>query len=39
VALYRTPDLDERVDRIARRYRCQVVAGRSDLLAVAEQHA
>jgi len=39
VALYWTPDLDERVDRIARRYRCQVVAGRSDLLAVAEQHA
>jgi hypothetical protein len=39
VALYWTPDLDEQVDRIARRYRCQVVAGRSDLLAVAEQHA
>ena len=39
VALYWTPDLGERVDRIARRYRCQVVAGRSDLLAVAEQHA
>jgi hypothetical protein len=39
VALYRSPDLDEQVDRIARRYGCQVVEGRSDLLAVAEQHA
>jgi hypothetical protein len=39
VALYWTPDLDERVDRIARRYGCQVVQGRSDLLALAEQHA
>jgi hypothetical protein len=39
VALYRSPDLDERVDRTARRYGCQVVEGRSELLAVAEQHA
>jgi hypothetical protein len=39
VALYSTPDLDEHVDRIARRYGCQVVEGRSDLLAVAAQHA
>jgi hypothetical protein len=39
VALYRAPDLDERVDRIARRYRCQVVEARSDLLAVADQRA
>jgi hypothetical protein len=39
VALYWTPDLDERVDRIAARYGCQVVEGRSDLLAVADQHA
>jgi hypothetical protein len=39
VALYWTPDLDEWVDRIARRYGCQVVEGRSGLLAVAEQHA
>jgi hypothetical protein len=39
VALYWAPDLDEQVDRIARRYRCQIVEGRSDLLAVAEQHA
>jgi hypothetical protein len=39
VALYRSPDLDERVDRIARRYGCQVVEGRSVLLAVAEQYA
>jgi hypothetical protein len=39
VALYWTPELDERVDRTARRYGCQVVEGRSGLLAVAEQHA
>jgi hypothetical protein len=39
VALYRAPDLGEQVDRIAGRYGCQVVEGRSDLLAVAEQHA
>ena len=40
VALYRAPDLDgEQVDRIAGRYGCQVVVGRSDLLAIAEQHA
>jgi hypothetical protein len=39
VALYRSPHLDEQVDRIAARYGCQVVEGRSDLLAVAEQHA
>jgi hypothetical protein len=40
VALYRAPDLDgEQLDRIAGRYGCQVVEGRSDLLAVAEQHA
>jgi hypothetical protein len=37
VALYWTPDLDERVDRVARRYRCQVVRGGSELLAVAKQ--
>jgi hypothetical protein len=39
VALYRAPELDEQVDRIARRYRCQVVEGRSDLLTVADQRA
>jgi hypothetical protein len=40
VALCRAPHLDgEWVDRIAHRYHCQVVEGRSDLLAVAEQHA
>jgi hypothetical protein len=39
LALYRSPDLDERVDRIAARYGCQVVEGRSGLLAVTEQHA
>ena len=40
VALYRAPHLDgEQVDRIARRYRCQLVEGRSELLAVADQHA
>jgi hypothetical protein len=39
VALYRTPDLEERVDRIAARYGCRVVEGRSDLLAVADQRA
>jgi hypothetical protein len=39
VALYRSPHLNEQVDRIARRYGCQVVEGRSDLLIVAEQHA
>jgi hypothetical protein len=39
VALYRPPELGERVDRIAGRYGCQVVEGRSDLLAVAEQYA
>jgi hypothetical protein len=39
VALYRSPHLDEQVDRIAARYGCQVVEGRSELLAVADQHA
>jgi hypothetical protein len=39
VALYRSPHLDQRVDRIAARYGCQVVEGQSELLAVAEQHA
>jgi hypothetical protein len=39
VALYRSPHLGEQVDRIAVRYGCQVVEGRSELLAVAEQHA
>jgi hypothetical protein len=40
VALYRAPDRDgERVDQIAARYGCQVVEGRSELLAIAEQHA
>jgi hypothetical protein len=38
VALYRSPGLEERVDRVAARYRCRVVAGRGDLLAVAAQH-
>jgi hypothetical protein len=39
VALYRAAHLDrEQVDRIAGRYRCEVVEGRSDLLAVAGQH-
>jgi hypothetical protein len=39
VALCRSPDLDEQVDRIAGRYGCQVVEGRSGLLTIAEQHA
>jgi hypothetical protein len=40
VALYGAPHLDgERLERIAGRYGCQVVQGRSDLLAVVEQHA
>ena len=40
VALYRAPHLDrEQLDRIARRYRCQVVEGRSDLLTLADQRA
>jgi hypothetical protein len=40
VALYRAAHLDrEQVDRIAGRYGCQVVEGRSGLLAVADQHA
>jgi hypothetical protein len=40
VALYRAAHLDgEQLDRIAARYRCQVVEGRSDLLAVAGQRA
>jgi len=38
VALYRAPHLDvELVDRIARRYGCQVVEGRSALLTLADQ--
>jgi hypothetical protein len=40
VALYRTAHLDsEQVDRIARRYGCQVVEGRSELLGLADQRA
>jgi hypothetical protein len=40
VALYRASHLDgEQVDRIAGRYRCQVVEGRSDLLPLANQRA
>ncbi len=40
VALYRAPHLDrEQVERIARRYGCQVVEGRSDLLSLADQRA
>lgn len=39
VALYRAPDVGERVDRIAGRYGCQVVEARRDLLAVADQPA
>jgi hypothetical protein len=40
VALYRAAHLDRKqVDRIAGRYGCQVVEGRSGLLAVADQHA
>jgi hypothetical protein len=37
VALYRAPHLGERVDRIAGRYGCQVVEGRSELLTLADQ--
>jgi hypothetical protein len=40
VALYRAPHLDrEQVDRVARRYGCRVVEGRSDLLTLAGQRA
>jgi hypothetical protein len=40
VALYRAAHLDgEQVDRIAHRYGCQVVEGRSELLGLADQHA
>jgi lysophospholipid acyltransferase (LPLAT)-like uncharacterized protein len=40
VALYRAPHLDgEQVERVARRYGCQVVEGRSALLTLADQHA
>jgi hypothetical protein len=39
VALYRSPELGERVDRIAARYGCRVVEGRGALRAVADQHA
>jgi len=40
VALYRVPHLDgEHMERVAGRYRCQVVEGRSDLLTLADQHA
>lgn len=38
VALYRAPELGERVDRIAARYGCQVVEAGSDLLTV-DRHA
>jgi hypothetical protein len=38
VALYRAPHLDgEQVKRVAGRYRCQVVEGRSDLLTLVDQ--
>ena len=38
VALYRAPHLDgEQVERVARRYGCQVVEGRSELLTLADQ--
>jgi hypothetical protein len=37
VALYRAPHLDgEHVERVARRYGCQVVEGRSDLLTLTD---
>jgi hypothetical protein len=40
VALYRAPHLDgEQVERVARRYGCQVVEGRSGLLTLVSQHA
>jgi hypothetical protein len=39
VALYRAPDVGERVDRIAARYGCLVVERRGDLPAVADQRA
>jgi hypothetical protein len=40
LALYRAAHLDrEQVDRIARRYGCQVVEGRSELLGLADQRA
>jgi hypothetical protein len=40
VALYRAPHLDgTQVERVARRYGCQVVEGRSDLLTLADQRA
>jgi hypothetical protein len=38
VALYRAPLIDgEQVKRVAGRYRCQVVEGRSDLLTLVDQ--
>jgi hypothetical protein len=38
VALYRAPYLDgEQVERVARRYGCQVVEGRTELLSLADQ--
>jgi hypothetical protein len=38
VALYRAPHLDgEQVERVAHRYGCQVVEGRSGLLTLADQ--
>src|SRR5512132_578620 len=40
VALYRAPDLDgEQVERVAGRYGCRVVEGRSDLLTLVDQRA
>jgi lysophospholipid acyltransferase (LPLAT)-like uncharacterized protein len=40
VALYRAPHLDgEQVERVAHRYGCQVVEGRSGLLPLADQRA
>jgi hypothetical protein len=39
VALYRAPELGERVDRVAGRYGCQVVEAHRDLFAVADQRA
>ena len=40
IALHRAPHLDgDQVEKIAHRYRCQVVEGRSDLLTIADQRA
>jgi hypothetical protein len=39
VALYRVPHLGGRLDRVARRYGCQVVDRQQDLIVLADQHA